>query len=182
MVTSLSVSTGDIRLVHAAGDRLYGQPHWHVCCCPPGGRNGGPHAAGPSLPQLERRPAHHYLHCHQGRDDEMHIITIRVVCVPLPPAIAQQNSAETCRGSVYSLGYMLTCVCVCLCTRTIVESTRIALKHRVLLIRHESVNLTIVVIVHSCSFSCHSTTELMTRLLEVNVVSLLFVCEFTLLH
>jgi len=72
----LSCSVGDIRLVHAAGDGLYWGPHWHICCSPPGSWNGGPHAGGPALPQLEGCPTHHRLHCYQGKPDETSVITI----------------------------------------------------------------------------------------------------------
>lgn len=63
---SLRVSTGDIRLVHAAGEGLYRGPHRHICCCAPSGRNGGPDAAGSPVPHLEGRAAHHHLHSHHG--------------------------------------------------------------------------------------------------------------------
>lgn len=64
-------SSGDFRLVHAGGHRLYRGPHRYVCCSTPGSRNGGTHAAGPALPHLEGYPAHHHLHCHQGKPDEI---------------------------------------------------------------------------------------------------------------
>ena len=92
----IRLSTGDVRLVHAAGDRLYGGPHWHVCCGPPGGRNGGPHAAGPSLSQLEGRAAHHHLHRHHGKTQEM-CHCIRCYCIK-----TQHDNAEAFCRIVFS--------------------------------------------------------------------------------
>lgn len=94
--THLSASAGDVRLVHAAGDRLYGGPHRHICSSPPGGRNGGPHAAGPSLPKLEGHPTHHHLHRYQGRPDE-----ISYMC-PCRYLIHLDTHCQSCAGKRHS--------------------------------------------------------------------------------
>lgn len=62
---------GDIWLVDAAGDRLYRQPHGDLSRGSSRGRDGGSNASGSTLPQLERRPAHHRIYCHQGKRENI---------------------------------------------------------------------------------------------------------------
>ncbi|KTG00211.1 hypothetical protein cypCar_00021873, partial [Cyprinus carpio] len=57
-----TVTVGDGRLVSAERHRLYRRTHGHISGCSSGCRDGGAHAAGAALSELEGRAAHHHLH------------------------------------------------------------------------------------------------------------------------
>lgn len=59
---------GDLGLVAAAGHRMYRRPHWHFCGSSVGGGHGGTDAAGSTLFNVARCPAHHHVHGYTGKN------------------------------------------------------------------------------------------------------------------